>query len=278
MIYLILAIISSTLISVLLKVSEKKRKSEAGLFIFNYIVCVICAWAFTPNGRLIPQKDGFLTTLVLGVLAGIVYLLSFVLMQQNIKKNGVMMSSTFMKLGVIVSILIAVIFFDEVLKSLQIVGMVLAIAAIIIFNFDKKELSGGKKIIWLILLLIGGGLSNSAVHIHKEIGQEVFADTFLFLTFLFAGICSVILLLVKKEKIGLWDVIFGVIIGIPNYFSSKLLQLALNEMNAVVAYPVYDVATLLMISLAGIIFFKEKFSLQKGIGAVLVIAAVILLQ
>ncbi len=213
-------------------------------------------------------------TIVLGVIGGILFLASFFLFQQGIKKNGIVLASIFMKLGVLIPVLMSIIIFRESPKILQIIGIVLSIAAIIVFNFDKKGLSTGAKIGLLIILLVVSGFTDSMVNIYNKIGNSGLNDFFLLLIFFFAGICSVILYFVKKEKMGVWDLVFGVLIGIPNYFSSRFLMLSLKSVPAVVAYPVYSVATILVITVVGIIAFKEAISKQKIIGLVLVVAAV----
>lgn len=274
MIYLILAILCSSLISVLMRISQEKRKSDIGMFIFNYAVCSILGLIFTPLKNISFHADKFSFTIILGVVAGVLYLASFALFQQGIKKNGIVLASIFMKLGVLIPVLMSIIIFRESPKILQIVGIVLSIAAIIVFNFDKKGMSAGGKIVLLILLLVVSGFTDSMVNIYNKTGNSSLNDFFLFLAFFFAGISSVILYFVKKEKMGWWDVLFGVIIGIPNYFSSRFLLLSLRSVPAVVTYPVYSVATILVITLVGIIAFKEPISKQKVIGLILVVAAV----
>ena len=244
------------------------------MFIFNYAVCSILGLIYTPLGNISFHTEKIPYTIILGVISGVLYLASFALFQQGIKKNGIVLASIFMKLGVLIPVLMSIIIFRESPKILQIIGIVLSIAAIIVFNFDKKGMSAGGKIILLILLLVVSGFTDSMVNIYNKTGNSSLSDCFLFLTFFFAGISSLVLYFVKKEKMGWWDVLFGVVIGIPNYFSSRFLLLALRSVPAVVTYPVYSVATILVITLVGILAFKEPISKQKIIGLVLVIAAV----
>ena len=62
----------------------------------------------------------------------------------------------------------------------------------------------------------------------------------------------------KQQRIGRAELLFGLAIGIPNFFSAKFLLAALNTLPAVIVYPTYSVATMLAVTLAGALFFREK--------------------
>lgn len=271
---MILAIICSSLISVIMRISQEKRKSDMGMFIFNYAVCSLLGLLFIPKQSFSFSEKGIVFTVLLGLVGGILFLLSFLLFQQGIKKNGMMLASVFMKLGVIIPVLMSVIFFREVPKPLQIAGTALSVAAIILFNYDKSGTGGKKSIVLLILLLAASGFADSMVNVYDKLGSSKLSDVFLLLIFFFAGIFAAVLYFVRKEKMCGWDVLFGALIGIPNYFSSRFLMMSLQSVPAVAAYPIYSVATIVVISAVGIIAFHETVSKKKIIGLVLVIAAV----
>ncbi len=278
MVYLILAIASSALVSIFMKLSEKKRQSETGMLIFNYAACVVFALLLSPNINPFSQKEGLAITFVLGAIAGVIYLATLVLVQINIKRNGVVLGATFMKLGVIVSVLVAIFAFSEKPGAKQIIGIVLAIGAIIIFNFDKNGMEGNKNIFLLCLVLIASGACDAIINVFNNVGPAKLSDGFLFLNFAFALICAIILLLIRKEKIGWWDVLFGALVGIPNYLSSRFVLLALGQLDAVVVYPIYSIGTLVVIGIVGIFAFKEKMTIAKGIGMAIVVVALALLS
>ena len=61
------------------------------------------------------------------------------------------------------------------------------------------------------------------------------------------------------------EILFGSLIGIPNFFSAKFLLGALTKLPAVVVYPSFSAATLLIITLSGVVVFRERLSkLQWG--------------
>ena len=85
-------------------------------------------------------------------------------------------------------------------------------------------------------------------------------------------------MVVKKERFGWKDAGFGILLGVPNYFSAKFLLKALDDIAAVVVFPTYSVATVVLISLAGLVLFKEKLGKKQWIGLGLILAALALLN
>ena len=98
MFYLILAIISSALVSVVMRISQRFTRNGMTLLASNYVMCTAAA-AFLA-GSPIPTGEGSGLTILLGCISGVLYLLGFVLLQYNIRRGGVVLPATFQKLGV----------------------------------------------------------------------------------------------------------------------------------------------------------------------------------
>ena len=82
----------------------------------------------------------------------------------------------------------------------------------------------------------------------------------------------------KKEHPGLPELFFGAVIGVPNFFSSKFLLGALTKLPAVVVFPSFSVGTMLLVTLSGVIVFKERLSKLQWFALTTIIAALILLN
>ena len=74
------------------------------------------------------------------------------------------------------------------------------------------------------------------------------------------------------------DLLFGMLIGIPNYFSARFLLLALGSVDAVLVYPMYSAVTIIVVTLAGVLAFREQLSKKKAGALVLIVVAVCLLN
>lgn len=278
MLSLFLAIFSSAMVSVIMRLSDRKVTGNIAMLTVNYLMCVVVSAGYAGFGDLFPASDSLPSTLAMGSVNGLLFLGGFVLLQFNVRRNGVVLSSTFMKLGLLVSILVSVLVFREMPTGLQIVGFCLAVAAIILINFRKNsgDTAGFKA--GLFLLLLGGGLGDSMAKIFEELGDPAQEPQFLFYTFAVALILCTLLMLYKKQRPGKWEVLFGLLIGVPNYFSSKFLLAALEDIAAVIVYPVYSVATILVVTLTGVLLFRERLEKRQWIGMGLILAALALLN
>lgn len=282
MINLILAVVTSAMISCFLRIGEKKVTDVFALFLSNYLVCSLLSFLFIVSegsqGALrVQEGSGF--ALGLGIIGGILFLLSFVLLRFNISKNGVVLASTFMRLGVLVPTLMAILIFREAPKALQIAGMVLALIAIVIISWgkdDQKSSSGGKW--WLIVLLLSGGFTDSLANIYDKVGKAAVKDQYLLIVFLVAALLCVGILIFHRHMPSGKEWLWGVIVGVPNYFSARFMLLSLGELPAIVVYPVYNIATILLISAIGIIAFRERLDAKKTVGLAIIIGALVILN
>lgn len=97
-------------------------------------------------------------------------------------------------------------------------------------------------------------------------------------TFLFAFLCSLIIKTYKKQRFTFADLGWGALIGIPNYFSARFLLLSLSQIPATIVYPVYNIGTIVFVTITGMIFFKERLSLNKWIAMGIIFLALFLLS
>ena len=292
MIYLILAVVSSSLISIFMRLSENHIKNEMGMFMVNYALCAVLAVGFMERSSmaiLLGTHDQYLTVII-GIITGAFFLGGFLFLKYNMKHNGIVLSSTFMKLGVLIPTIMAIVVFGETPSIMQIGGIAIAIAAIIIINIEKEPQkedgvtsiedtsNGGNKKILLLVLLLLGGLGDSMSNIFDKIGPSDGKDGFLLLTFFTALVITTVIVVFGKKKICKADIIFGLLVGVPNYFSARFLLASLGSLEAVIVYPTFSVGTMVMVTMVGVLAFHEKISKQKGIALGLIAVAIALLN
>lgn len=279
MIYLILAITCSLIISVIMRTTEKHVKNEMAMFMSNYAICIGLALSYIEDKTQLMalSSTGGTLTLILGIISGILYLGNFVLLKFNMACNGIVMSSTFMKLGIIVPTIMAVVVFHEVPTWNQVAGLFIAICAILLINLEKDSLSEGKKKTWLLILLLTSGITESMSNIFDKLGNTDHSDAYLLITFGTAFILAIILS-IKEGKIYPKDIFFGILIGIPNYFFARFLLLALGSIDAVVVYPTYSVAGIILTAIVGVVAFRETLSKRKLCALGLILFALVFLN
>ena len=275
MFYLLLAIAGSSMISILLRLSSGKIKANISMLAFNYLTCTILGIAYTGFTPGIAHNPGFPTALGLGAVNGILLLGGFILMQSSVRQNGVVLSSIFTKLGLLVPVVLSVLVFREMPTAVQVMGFCIAVAAIIVINFQKDS---GRFDWSLILLLLVCGGTDAMAKIYKVWGAADLSDPYLLYSFGAALVLCLGVVISKKERPGFREFLFGTLIGIPNFLSSKFLLSALATVPAVVAYPTYSVATLLVITLTGVLAFREKLKAHQWAALVAILVALVMLN
>ena len=277
MIYLLLAILSSAMVSVIMRLSTDKVTGNVSMLAMNYLMCMGVAALYTGVDKLFHPGAGVGQTLIMGGFNGLLYLLGFVLLQVNVKKNGVVLSTVFMKLGLLVPMVVSVLWFGEQPGLWQVLGFVIAVGAIVLINLGDGTGGNGFRP-GLILLLLSGGCGDVMAKVFEELGDPALGPQFLLYTFGAALVLCVVLMLRKGQRPGMAEVFFGVVIGIPNYFCSKFLLKALETVDAVIAYPTFSVGTLLTVTLAGVLFFRERLGKRQWVAVAAILAALVLLN
>lgn len=277
MAFLLLAILSSAMISIIMRISSDKVFANLSMLAVNYLVCALLGVVYAEFELVLPAAPGFSVAVWLGLLSGVLYLAGFVLFQRNVRKNGIVLTSVFMKLGLLVPIVMSVLLFREVPTASQIAGFCIAIFAIVLLNL-KKDRSGEGFGVGLILMLLMCGGSDAMSKVFEVFCPQTLSDPYLFYTFASAALLCLVLVVRERERPGLRELLFGTLIGIPNFYSAKFLLGALTKLPAVVVYPSFSVATMLIVTLTGVAVFRERLSKLQWVALVAILIALVLLN
>ena len=277
MLFLILAIFSSAMVAIVMRTAQTKVTNPTALLAGNYIICVLMGLLLSISELQSGSLPGLPFSAGLGILNGGIYLGSFALMQWSTRHNGVVLSSMFMKLGVLVSTLVSILCFRESPTVLHILGFALALLSILIINYNPG--SSFSRSSWVLLvMLVMSGMTDVMSKIYEVFGTASLENTFLLFTF-FSALCLCLLLMKRRhEHLGKLELFYGAMLGIPNFLSSLFLLKALSSVPAIIAFPTYNVAVILVVALAGMLLFRERLSRKQCIGGALICVALILLN
>ena len=120
-------------------------------------------------------------------------------------------------------------------------------------------------------LLISGFIEAILQYVHMSFtdldsNQE---STILFSFAAFNGIVvTTFLVLTGRLKLQLKSILWGIILGIPNYFSIFFLLVALNSIDASIAYPINNIFVVSTSAIAGYFVFSEKLNTFNVLGVV----------
>ena len=99
----------------------------------------------------------------------------------------------------------------------------------------------------------------------------------MFYIFLFAGLATLVLLVRQRRSLTGRDVFFGVLVGVPNFLSSRLLA-SLTELPAFLVYPCYSVGVILVISVVSFFLFRERLNGRQMGAASMILMSLVLLN
>lgn len=275
MLNLILAMLCSAMVSIIMR--EGSADGRKPLLLVNYITCTAASLCFLGGP---PQGSGMGIAAGFGVLGGVLYLGAFLLLQYSVKENGITLSSAFMKLGVIVPTALGFALFHEQAGPLRALGIALTVAAIAVLSRDGDPASTGRGTrLWtLIALMLCGGMADGLSKFYAAYGVQALEGYFLCFVFACAGLLCAGLCLLERQRPAGRDWLFGLLLGIPNYFSSRFLLKSLAALPASIAYPAFSCGTILLAALAGGVLFHERVSRRQWLALGLVLAALILLN
>ena len=277
MIFFLLSLICSTLVSVFMRLSEKYISNNLSTLACNYAVCSLVAFLYTGTTDLLPNVPGLGLTLGLGFVSGILFLGAFMLLQWNMYKNGVSLPSTFMKLGVVVPTVMALTLFGEKPTFVQIAGIILVLVSILMMRSEKGS-AQVTSYASLIALLLVGGMASAMTKVYDYYGVTALENHFLFYNFAVAFLLCVVLCVLRGQRLAPADALFGVLVGVPNYFSTLFLLMALETVPAIVAYPASSVGSIVLILLCGRFFFRERLTKKQLIAIGVILVSLVLLN
>lgn len=295
MISLWIATFCSASIALLFKLSATKKLSQSWVTMSNYFTAsFFSAFMLLMEEQRLKPSTELTATVVIGVITGVFFLLSFVLYQISVRKNGASLSGMFAKLGILIPMVISVVVWSEIPTMMQMFGICMAMFAIAVANVSSKSSTKATHSIkWLIALFVGGGIAEFSNKIFQKTVSLDYRSLFLFLVFATALALSILMHYVDlkrqrkkgsyKEDVTVDDrikmsVVVGVLVGIPNLFASYFLLNALNDFPASVVYPAYSAGSILIISILSVILFKEILYKKDWIAIILTALSLILLN
>lgn len=283
MIYLLLSILASTLIFIIFNLVGKYKVNTLQVIVVNYFVAFITGVLSSEvalNVSEIVSKQWFFGAFILGFL----FISIFNIMALTAQRNGLSVASVASKMSVIIPIIFGLYAYNESLNFQKSIGIILALLAVYLTSIKAKTKTVSLKSLWLpILLFLGSGVIDSSIkfletsYVSKN-GIPLFSATLFFI----AGSIGVIILIYNTIKgtfkFDYRSLIFGVILGVVNYYSIYMLLKALQfeGFESSTIFTVNNVAIVMLSTLIGLSFFKEKLSSKNWIGILLAIISIVL--
>ena len=284
MIYLILSVLSSVIIFVVFKIFSKYNVNTFHAIVVNYLVaCASGVTAYENSIKVteISSYEWFYLSLALGSL----FIIVFNLMALTTQRSGLSVVSVATKMSVVIPIIFGLVYYKESFGAIKIAGVFLALIAVYLSSTKTKDglTVNRKDFIFPLLVFIGSGIIDTSL---KFLENSFVAenDVPLFSATIFGaaaciGIIVIIFQAIKGDfSFQLKNIVGGIVLGIPNYFSIYFLVKALRSdlLDSSGIFTINNVAVVMVSTFFGILFFKEKLSTSNWFGMFLAVISIFL--
>ncbi|QTE24563.1 EamA family transporter [Polaribacter cellanae] len=282
MMYLVLSILFSTGLFVIFKYFGIYKVDVLKAIFVNYIVAF--SMGFLLAERKIPIAEIYLEPWFSGALIlGALFIAIFFVMAMTAQKNGVSVTSIAGKMSVVVPVFFGIILYNESVTFLKIVGIIIALVAVYLSSVKEEKSNKKGTLLFPILLFLGSGTIDTLIkyvqtnHVSQQ-DISIFSGSLFGIAAFFGFLILVFKAIKKRESFGVKNIIAGIILGVPNYYSIIFLIKALQDKNfeSSVLFTVNNVGIVILSTLIGLLLFKEKFSLKNKIGVALAVLGIVL--
>lgn len=277
---ILLTILCSTTIALLLKYNDTKIGQPLVLLAGNYLTASLISLLLMVSQ---PQSGASVRTLFFGMAVAVVFSSSFFAFARAVAFSGTALAQTSSRLSVAIPVILSLFVFKESPSIRQIAGIGLAFFTIFLFYKSLRKRADGvdhglAKYMYLLLLLLGIGIGDFSMKLFQEIRPIIEKPFFLFIIFTYSFLICSSILLFKKIKVKRHTFYLGMVLGIPNIFSSYFILTALATTPAVVVYPFVNIGIIVLTTLSAYALWKEHLdtwgiiSLLTGLGAIVLLS------
>ena len=262
MISLLLAILGMVFLAVVLKAGERRRRSRMVLMSANYLAATALSLGYYFWTGSVPAG---IATALWGGATGIVYAASLLLWMVVIRQAGVGTSTTAMRLSVVWPALISVFVFGESPSLWQGLGVALALGAVVLLAVGSSlapRLRHGSGPGWVIALFVTSGMCSSFLKLFQQWSAPGQRPAYLAAIFLSAGVICWSWVAWRRWRLGERlhgpDVRDGLLFGVGNAVGNGFLLKSLETVPGVLAFPLRDSASIVIVSVIGAVVWKER--------------------
>ena len=276
MLFLILSIICSVIVGVIFKITRKYNTNPIQIVAFNYVFALIlCYVTFKPDVSEVHTTAPWNIYLAIGILLPVVFLFLI----SSIKHMGIVKTDAAQRLSLFIPILAAWFIFKEEFNSYKVIGLVIGFVALL-FILRKQSVNTENKWVYPTVVLLGFGVIDI---LFKQIALYTTLPytTSLFVVFDISLAISLLVVVyetvLKKVKLQAKNILFGALVGLFN-FGNILFYLKAHKAfseNPSTVFAGMNMGVIILGSIVGLLFFREKLSKINFIGIFLALIAIV---
>ena len=220
MLYIILSICCSVIVSIMLKLAKRYHIDVYQAVTWNYSMAILLSWLFLkPHLQNLEQAPVFSYTLLALLLPSL-----FIILATSIKLSGIVRTDIAQRLSLFIPVIASFLLFSEQITFLKAIGIIVGFAAIICsIPWQKKtgnRVSNNNSWVYLLIVFAGMGIIDV---LFKQIAtlQTISYSTSMFIVFVLSFIFALIGLfyqvITKKMRFSWPHILIGWVLGIVNF-------------------------------------------------------------
>lgn len=284
MIYLLFSILSSGLIFVVFKLTERLRINVFPVLVYNYLVAAIVSFALSDHSNPLRGLSPF--GIGVSVFLGILFILVFMIIAHSSEKAGMSKTAVAAKMSLIIPILLSILHYNEEVSWFKIAGILAALAGLVLTTYKEENQPKAAHSAYLLLFIfLGSGLVDSTIEFaQNEVIDKANIPTFSILLFANAALTGIVLLFFvpkyRKEVFHKKSIIAGTALGLVNYGSFFFLvsALKLHTIDDSIVFGLNNIGVMLFSLVVGMLLFHEHLSRTNKWGVAISVLAIVLLM
>jgi len=219
-------------------------------------------------------------------IIGFLFIANFILMMLSIQKVGMGLTTALNKMSVVIPVLVGILYLGQNSSLLlKATGIVTALVSFWLVLFQKKGKASLLSYLLPISVFLVSGTIDTLMELSKKLlislpnEQELFLLGVFGTALLFSIIFTIGDIVVNKsiKQFTMVTVYVGIIMGLFNYLTSKMLLVNVGRMGGSIVFPIHNSSVVMLTALIGFFFYKEKFSTKQWWGIALAVISVALI-
>jgi len=224
--------------------------------------------------------------ILIGILAGIFLSMFTITWLLAVQKGAFVLISVAQMFGVVVTLVCSALVFGTKPTLLQYLGIALLMGAVLVMGSYSKRLKGGLSAVAIILLVLCGvssGLYDFTLKLFTTYSQSSKSMlnllTYLVSAFILGGMVLLPQRGGEKVKIPWKKIVLPIsLMSVCLFLNSYFKAFSTQYLPDAALYPIYQAGGLILSTLIGAVFFKERVTVRCVIGLVLAFGAILLLK
>jgi drug/metabolite transporter (DMT)-like permease len=288
MIYLILAIVFTSMFFVIFRIVDNLKLPLLPVIVVNYLLTSITSFAYANYMGIFDMANFTWDVIWPALMVGSSFVFLFVIMGIASAKAGVGKTAMSNRLNVIIPVVFSIIYFSEPLPAIKIISIILGIIALAlsVMKKDKGQPTGSGENYYFLLFLIffvGGATDAFLGLVQDGMLNDTNQMNFFIANFMTAFLGGLIFSTLKGTKVKTYfkprSLGMALALSVSNFlaFFGFINGLGKSGLDESEFFTTLNIGIVVFTILWGILLFRERYSLTNWAGIGLAIVSIILL-